>query len=263
MIRTFRAELVKFTRPRTVAVTLLLALVVGVSGAALVMGNASPVAEAGDADYATTVEGLAEAGGGTELFRRTASFAGSLVFVLFVGVFAVEYSRGTYRTMLLRQPHRLRLLAGKLLAPLAFAAGVLAFTAIVFWTSGLVIAPGYDISTDAWVSADGLLAGLGDYGMILIWMTGYAVFGMTVAMLLKSVPLALAVGVAWAMPFEHILYGPWPTAQQVFPGLLLEAVAEGGRPEVTAGVAAISSIGYMVLFMTVAGLVFQRRDVTA
>lgn len=263
MIRTFRAELVKFTRPRVIAVAMLVALVVGVAGAALVMGNASPAAEVGDADFSSSVEGLSEAGGGTEPFRLTASFAGSLVFVLFVGVFAVEYSRGTYRTMLLRQPHRLRLLVGKLLAPLAFAAVALVFTEAILWGSGLVLASGFDISTDAWISTEGLLAAIGDLGIVLLWLTGYAVFGMMVAVLLKSVPLALAVGVAWAMPFEHILYGPWPTAQRVFPGLLLEAVAEGGRPEVTQSAAALTSIGYIVGFLAVAGMVFSRRDITS
>jgi ABC-2 type transport system permease protein len=32
------------------------------------------------------------------------------------------------------------------------------------------------------------------------WITGYALLGTTVAVLLRSVPVALAVGIAWAGP---------------------------------------------------------------
>jgi hypothetical protein len=39
----------------------------------------------------------------------------------------------------------------------------------------------------------------------LFWITGYALLGMTVAVLVRSVPLALGIGIAWAGPVEHII----------------------------------------------------------
>lgn len=76
--------------------------------------------------------------------------------------------------------------------------------------------------------------------------------------------VAFAVGVAWAMPLEHIVVGPWPTAQQVFPGLLLEeAVADGGQPDVTAGTVALTATAYLLVAAAIAAAVFSRRDVTA
>ena len=56
----------------------------------------------------TTLAKLAESGGGTEAFAVGASFAGFLVFVTFIAVVAAEFSGGTFRALLLRDPHRLR-----------------------------------------------------------------------------------------------------------------------------------------------------------
>jgi hypothetical protein len=87
--------------------------------------------------------------------------------------------------------------------------------------------------------------------------------GTTVAVLLRSVPVALAVGIAWAGPFEHLVQNAWPTATKVFPGLLLEAFVAGGTPDVTTGRALVTVTAYAALAAVVASVVFARRDVTA
>jgi hypothetical protein len=98
---------------------------------------------------------------------------------------------------------------------------------------------------------------------VLFWVTGYALLGMTVAVLLRSVPVALAVGIAWAGPFEHLLEDAWGPAQRVFPGLLLEAFVAGGTSDVSAGRALMTVAFYVVAAAAVAATVFARRDVTA
>ena len=114
---------------------------------------------------------------------------------------------------------------------------------------------------------DQLLAALGaaaaDYGAVLLWITGYAVLGTTVAVLLRSVPLALGVGIAWAGPIEHLVQDAWAPANRLFPGLLLEAFVAGGTPEVTAGRALATVAAYAVAAAVLASVVFARRDVTA
>ena len=62
---------------------------------------------------------------------------------------------------------------------------------------------------------------------------GYALLGMAVAVLVRSVPVALAIGIAWAGPFEHLLQDAWDPAQRFFPGLLLEAFVAGGTSDVS------------------------------
>jgi ABC-2 type transport system permease protein len=262
MIRAFRAELVKLLRRRVLLITAVVGVVFSVGGAAIVLTSAEPERSRDPDGRAVTIQDLADAGGGTEVFTNTISFAGTFLFVVFVGTVAAEFSRGTIRTMLLRQPSRLRLLAGKTFAILAFAAAVLAGVEVLTWTAALVLAPGQDVPTSEWASVAGLGHALADYGAALYWVAGYALLGTMVGVLVRSVPVALAVGIAWAGPFEHLLQEAWDPASRVFPGLLLEAFAAGGTADVSAGRAFATLAVYLALAATVAGLVFSRRDIT-
>jgi hypothetical protein len=79
----------------------------------------------------------------------------------------------------------------------------------------------------------------------------------------RSVPVALAIGIAWAGPFEQLLQDAWDPAGRFFPGLLLEAFVAGGTSEVSAARAFLTVAVYVTVAATVAGAVFARRDVTA
>jgi ABC-type transport system involved in multi-copper enzyme maturation permease subunit len=262
MIAAFRAELVKVLRRRVLVITAVTTAVFAAGSAAVVLAAAEP-AGARPSDRGITVASLSSAGGGTEVFTTAVSFAGTFLFVVFVGVVAVEFSRGTFRTMLMYQPRRLRLLAGKTTALLAFAAAVLAVTEVLTWTAAGLLAPTQDVSTGRWVSADAVGQAVADYGSVLFWITGYAVLGTTLAVLVRSVPVALAVGIAWAGPFEHLLQDAWDPAARFFPGLLLEAFVAGGTSEVDATRAFVTVAAYVTVAAVVAGTVFARRDVTA
>jgi ABC-2 type transport system permease protein len=261
VIRAFRAELVKVLRRRVLVMTALVVAVYGVGGAAIVLAGAEPAAAA-PAGRAVTLEDLADAGGGTAVFRQAVSFAGFFVFVVFTGAVAVEFGRGTFRTMLLRQPNRLRLLAGKMLALLAFAAGVLAAAELVTWTAAKLLAPSQDVATGEWVGLAALGQGLADYAAVVFWVGGYALLGMVLVVTIRSVPIALGVGIAWAGPFEHLVQEAWASASVTFPGLLLEAFAAGGTSDVTATQAAVTIAVYAVVAAAAGGAVFARRDIT-
>jgi ABC-2 type transport system permease protein len=129
--------------------------------------------------------------------------------------------------------------------------------------SARLIAPSQGVATGTWVSADALWQGLADYGSVLFWLAGYALLGMTLAVVVRSVPVALAIGIAWAGPFEHLLQDAWDPAQRFFPGLLLEAFVAGGTPEVSAARAFVTVTAYIALAAAVAATVVSRRDVTA
>jgi hypothetical protein len=262
MIRTFRAEFVKLLRRRVLLITGAVTLLSAIGGSAIVLAAAKPAAQAGGT-RPVTFERLARAGGGTDVFRVVTSFAGTFLFVVFVAVVAVEFSRGTIRTMLLRQPRRVAMLAGKLGALLTFAAGTLLFGEIATWIAARALAPGQDVATSAWLSMHSLGAAVTDYGAVLLWVTGYAVLGTMVAVLLRSVPLALGVGIAWAGPFEHLLQDAWGPASRFFPGLLLEAFSAGGNASVTATRAMTTLVVYLAIAAGVTATVFARRDVTA
>jgi ABC-2 type transport system permease protein len=262
MTSSLRAELVKILRRRVLLVTAFTTLVFAAGSAAVVVLSAEPAAR-GPSGRGVTVATLSEAGGGTEVFTTAASFAGTFLFVIFVGVVAVEFSRGTFRTMLLYLPRRRRLLAGKMAGLLAFAAVVLAAAEVLTWTAARLIAPSQGVDTAGWTSLDALGHGIADYGSVLFWVTAYALLGMAVAVLVRSVPVALAVGIAWAGPFEHLLQDAWEPATRYFPGLLLEAFVAGGTADVTATRALATVAVYAAAAAAIAGTVFARRDVTA
>jgi ABC-2 type transport system permease protein len=262
MIASLRAELVKVLRRRVLIVTAVTTAVFAVGSAAIVLLSAEPPG-ARPSGRGVTVASLSQAGGGTEVFTTAVSFAGTFLFVVFVGVVAVEFSRGTFRTMLLYQPRRLRLLAGKMTALLAFAAAILGAAEVLTWVAAKLLAPSQDVATGTWISADALGQGLADYGSVLFWVSGYALLGMTVAVLVRSVPIALAIGIAWAGPLEHLLQDAWNPAQRFFPGLLLEAFVAGGTSEVSASRALVTVTAYVILAATIAATTFARRDITA
>jgi ABC-2 type transport system permease protein len=79
----------------------------------------------------------------------------------------------------------------------------------------------------------------------------------------RSVPLSLAIGIAWAGPFEHIVQDAWGAATRFFPGLLLEAFVAGGTSDVSAERALETVAVYLAIAAAIAGTTFARRDVTA
>src|SRR3712207_9463623 len=58
--------------------------------------------------------------------------------------------------------------------------------------------------------------------------TGYGLLGAALGTVVRSLPVALGIGLAWFLPFEHIVQNAWADAGRWFPGLLMEALAAGG-----------------------------------
>jgi ABC-2 type transport system permease protein len=259
VIAALRSEFVKLRRRRVVIVTAVTTLIFSVGGAAIVLASATRTPN--PSGRGVTFAELAEAGGGTEVFTTAVSFAGTFLFVVFVGAVAVEFSRGTFRTMLLFEPRRLRLLGGKMAGLLLFAAIVLAAAEALTWISAKLLAPSQDVASDDWISAAALGDALTDYASVLFWVTGYALLGMMIAVLVRSVPIALAIGIAWAGPFEHLLQDAWSTADRLFPGLLLEEFVAGGTADVSASRAFLTVTAYVLLAVVIAATAFARRDV--
>ncbi len=228
MNRAFHFELIKLWRRRTAGIALAVTTVFAVGSSALLLASAEPARPGVGGGPGLTVEELAAAGGGTQVFATSLAFAGFFVLVLFTGAMAAEFSRGNIRTMVLRQPARLQLLGGKLAALLCSAAVLLALAEVLGWTTARLLAGSQGVDASAWTSVHALAAGAADYGTVLVWVTGYALLGTALAVVVRSVPVALAIGIAWAGPFEHILADAWSGANSVFPGLLLEAFVAGG-----------------------------------
>ncbi len=262
MIRIVQAELQRLVRRRTI---------VAIAGASVLFATVATIAvyaaarETGVATArgGTTLASLAAAGGGTEAFAVGASFVGFFVFVTFIALFATEFSGGTLRALLLRDPNRVRMITGKLAGALVVAAAAIAVTEVLSFGLSLALAPSKGIDTSAWFSLAGAGHAIGDFATVLAGVTGWAIFGTTLAVVFRSVPLALGVGFAWAGPFENIVADSWPTGYRVFPGRVLAAVIEGGSPEISLGRAIATSVVYVGIAAAATMTLLTRRDVTS
>jgi ABC-2 type transport system permease protein len=260
MIRSFNAELVKLRRRRVAVAATVGALAFAVIASTAVFLSAETGQPRG---RGATIASLGEAGGATEAFALGVSFTGLVVLVLFIANFAGEFSQGTIRTLLMRQPRRLGLLGGKMAALLVLVAGVLALAELLTVAASAAIAPSQDVDTGSWFGVDALGQAAGDYATALLGVTAWALFGMAIAVFVRSIPVALGIGVVWAGPFEHIIQDSWTSADRWFPGLLLESLAAGGTDEVAFGRALALVAVYVTVAASAAAVVFVRRDVTA
>ena len=262
MTGMFKAELLKLRRRRFV-----IGVTIGAVAFALLSALTVFLSATGPGEHAAargaTVESLGQAGGATQAFSLGASFIGILVLVLFIANFAGEFTQGTFRTLLMRQPRRLALLAGKMTALLAFVAAVMLLAEVLTVAASAAIAPTQDISTAPWFSLDGLGEAAGDYATSMLGVSSWATFGMALAIFVRSIPVGLGIGIVWSGPFEHLVADAWSGASHWFPGLLLEALAAGGTPDVSVA-RALTLVGiYVAAAASGAALVFARRDITA
>ena len=104
---------------------------------------------------------------------------------------------------------------------------------------------------------------LADYGTVFAGVAGWAIFATTLAVIFRSVPLALGVGFAWAGPFENIIVDSWATGYRVFPGQVLAAIIQGGTPEISLGRAAVTGVVYVGIAAAATMTLLSRRDVTS
>ncbi len=264
MTHVVRAELLRLVHRRSgfglLAAAAAFAAVVGLSIYASAADT--PAGPAGRRSGAT-VASLSGPGGGTEAFVVGASFVGFFVFVTVIALMASDLSGGTFRTLAQREPRRARLLAGKLVGVLAVAAGVVVATEALTFVTSLVLAPIYGVPTTGWISLASLGDAAADAGTVLAGVAGWAVFATLVAVVFRSVPVALAAGFGWAGPFENIVSGSWAPGYRWFPGQVLAALIRGGNAELGFGRAAVTAACYAVAAGAVALFVLCRRDVTA
>jgi ABC-2 type transport system permease protein len=265
MTRSLRAELLKLRRP---------SILYGAGGAAVGFALLATVvtfltAKARPprvldvaATLTTSLSQLAGSGGLTRGFTIAAGVLGLLVFVLFMTSVTSEYGLGTIRVMLTRQPARVRLLAGKLLALLGCVAAALLLAEVLSVAAAVALAHTRGIPTSAWFTGTGLRHAATDYANALITATCYGVVGAAIGVLVRSTPLALGLGIAWLGPIEHILQLSWSDAAKWLPGLVFDAIAAGGTAVASYQRALILSLAFTAVALTIGAASFLRRDVS-
>lgn len=261
MTAMVRAELALLRRRAVLAVGISVA---AAFAAVTTLANflASQPAATSSPGRGTTLEALAAPGGATEAFRVGTGFLGVLVVLVFAVRMAGEFSHGTLRTLLVHDPRRWRVVAAKTLAATAGAATLLGVAVAFSVLISLALAPSQDVSTANWFGLDGIRAAFGDYLSALGGVIGWGILGTVLGLLLRSVPVVVAVGVAWAGPFEHLLSEAWTTSFDFLPGLQAEALAAGGNIDVSYQHALTLSVVYGALAVAVGLISLARRDIT-
>lgn len=263
MTRIIHAELFRLVRRRTIVATVAGSLLFSVVATLTVFASARPSGGDPSRRSGPTLAALADDGGGTEAFAVGASFGGFLVFVTFIALLAGEFSGGTFRALVLRNPHRLKVIIGKLVGTLLVAATAVAFAEACTFVISLFVAPSQDVATTDWLSFGGAGDALRDYATVFAGVAGWAVFGTTLAVIFRSAPIALGVGFAWAGPFENIVVDSWEPGYRFFPGQVLASVIQGGSAELGLGRALLTAVLYTTIAAVATLIIISRRDVTA
>ena len=103
---------------------------------------------------------------------------GIVAFGIAAAQTASEYSLGTLRQLLVRQPRRVTLLVGKMLGVITFLLLAFVFAAVVAFVVAIVVAHARHGSTTAWFTGTGLgdlFRALGDIALAVV---GYSVLGL-------------------------------------------------------------------------------------
>ena len=203
----------------------------------------------------------------TDGFR--AILAHSTDFLAIVGLgfaafaFSTEFSGGTLRNLLVRQPKRLTLFAGK---SVVIAALITAFVLLAYAASypvALITAPHYGVSTALWTTAAGvksLFAG----GLDLVLSTlGYSIFGALLGVVLRSPAPAIVAGLAWVFAVEGLLTNSFASLTNILFASQLDAIGHGGTVDVGYGSALLVAAAWAIGMVVVGGVDLRRRDVAA
>jgi ABC-2 type transport system permease protein len=254
MSRAFRSEWIKIRRPAMLLGGLGVIVLFSILG--VIIGIARADAERGP----LTVARLSQPDGFAFILQHTEEFLGVIALGIVAVATAQEYASGTLRNLLLREPRRLRLIAGKTLANLTYVALSVALATGVALAVAMIAAPIKGVDTYGW-----LHSGLGDtlstMGNLLIAVTGFGVFGALLALVTRSPAVAVIAGVAWTLPLENLLTAAWSSVGHWLPGQQLAAITASGNSVSTYGWALGLGAAFVAASVVAGGALFQRRDV--
>jgi ABC-type transport system involved in multi-copper enzyme maturation permease subunit len=262
MFRVFLAESRKLRRP-TLAISTLLT-VSGLSAlftsiVFLRLNSGQPNSKRGEI---VTAAELSNAHGAVYGFKLVAFFLGITALCVFASQTAQEYTHGTLRNLLVRQPSRMKILAGKFAAMTLFALVMVLWTgAVSFVTSYLLAGKGH-VNTSLWSSAEGWHYLIQCTFNILISTIGFGTLGMILGLLFRSPITSIAVGVLWSLILETILSAALSTTRPWLPGQNISNIAEGGGTQGISYMHSIwSSLLYLGVGLAIVSTLFKRRDV--
>jgi len=266
MLNVVKAELRKLRRPTLFLGTMgAVVFFSGLFSALLYLLIDSPQGNA-DRGQVISREVLSLASGGVQGFASVGGFLGIIALCVFAAQTAQEYTYGTLRNLLVRQPSRMKILAGNLISMMIFALVMIVLSAIVSIGTSVILAPTVDVSTDLWFSTAGIELIYTTFVNVTISVVGFGVIGMVLGLLLRSPISAISFGVLWLLIVENLLVAVKNSSQYWLPGAQLSSIANGGAQiGTTAGIEYSQALQvgglYVAVGAVVASVFFVRRDV--
>jgi ABC-type transport system involved in multi-copper enzyme maturation permease subunit len=215
----------------------------------------------GDRGVRITREMLSLSNGATYSFSSIGNLLGIIALCVFAAQTAQEYSLGTLRNLLVRQPGRIRLLVGKLTSMKVFAIIMTMVSAVISIGISYMLAGGKDVNTTLWFNSDGRLEIAKTLLNVFISILGFGIIGMVLGILLRSPISSISLGVLWLLIVENIVGAVKSSTLQWLPGNQLGTIAVGGSDTVSYTHALSLSGLYVGIALVIATVLFTRRDV--
>jgi ABC-type transport system involved in multi-copper enzyme maturation permease subunit len=217
----------------------------------------------GNGDRGRTIgrEVLGLASGSVNGFSSVGGFLGIIALCVFAAQTAQEYTYGTLRNLLIRQPSRMKILVGKLISMALFALVMITVAAVVSIAISYILAAGAKVSTELWFTPKGFDAIFTTYVNVAISVVAFGIVGMVLGLLLRSPISAISLGVLWLLIIEVLLIAVKNSLQSWLPGAQLSAIASGGSLDLTYRHALTVGGLYVAVGAVIASVLFVRRDV--
>ena len=262
IVRIFFAEWRKLRRP-----TLLLGTLGAVAFFSVLVSSVlflmidSPRGN-GDRGVRITREMLSLSSGSTQSFSSIGNLLGIIALCVFAAQTAQEYSLGTLRNLLVRQPGRIRLLVGKLASMKVFAIAMTLVSAIISISVSYALAGNKNVDTALWFNSDGRLEIAKTLLNVYISIIGFGIIGMVLGIVLRSPISSISLGVLWLLIVENIVGALKSSTLNWLPGNQLGTIATGGSPTVSYSHALSLSTIYVSVALVIATVLFTKRDVS-
>lgn len=215
----------------------------------------------GDRGVRITREMLAFPSGSTQAFTSIGNLLGIIALCVFAAQTAQEYSLGTLRNLLVRQPGRIRLLIGKLASMKVFAIIMTLVSAAISISLSFFLAGTKDVNTALWFNTDGRLEIAKTLLNVFISILGFGIIGMVLGILFRSPITSISLGVLWLLIVENIVGAVKSSTLEWLPGSQLSTIASGGTENISYTHALSLSGIYVGVALIVATILFTKRDV--
>jgi ABC-2 type transport system permease protein len=194
-------------------------------------------------------------------FISSAGFLGLAALCVFAANTAQEYTYGTLRNLLVRQPRRITLLLGKFASMIIFALVSVILSAVVSISLAYGLSGKAKVLTEAWSTTDARIALLHTFINVSISVIAFGTIGMILGLLLRSPISSISLGVAWLLVIENIIAATVKQSGKWMPGQLITTISSGGDINSSYSHAIIVVSAYLAVAALIVGVLFKRRDV--